>query len=227
VEHLIVGVAEIAELLGVSRQRVDQLTRRADFPPAVAELASGRLWVRGQVERWAFSDNRLERKRTLSRSEYRVLPWSGLTVGGSSPYMSLQAQLTEQGVQGWRFDHRTLIDYGNGQQIEYAVFVKETEDDEQRAARERERLLRIGRLIEDLAPVAGEPRETGDDEPTAARQRWESTTGLLRQELTGGPKESLERCRHLARQGTRQVDEPSTVAQAREEVIQALVALAA
>lgn len=43
------GVAEIAQILGVTRQRAQQLTRRSDFPAFVEELASGHLWDRAQV----------------------------------------------------------------------------------------------------------------------------------------------------------------------------------
>lgn len=51
--HLL-GLSEIAELLGVSRQRAGQLVRDyADFPPPVAELASGRIWETAAVETWA------------------------------------------------------------------------------------------------------------------------------------------------------------------------------
>jgi len=50
--HL-VGVTEIAALLGVSTQRVSQIVRQyADFPPPEAELAAGRVWKRSAVERW-------------------------------------------------------------------------------------------------------------------------------------------------------------------------------
>lgn len=50
--HL-VGVREIAEMLGVSRQRADQISRAyADFPAPEAELASGRVWKRASVDRW-------------------------------------------------------------------------------------------------------------------------------------------------------------------------------
>jgi len=51
--HL-VGLSEIATLLGVSRQRVGQLVRDYDdFPTPVAELASGRIWETTAVEAWA------------------------------------------------------------------------------------------------------------------------------------------------------------------------------
>lgn len=51
--HL-VGLSEIATMLGVSRQRVGQLVRDYDdFPPPVAELASGRIWETAAVRAWA------------------------------------------------------------------------------------------------------------------------------------------------------------------------------
>jgi len=49
----LVGVREIAKLLGTSRQRADQLVRTKGFPEPVAELASGRVWARSDVVRWA------------------------------------------------------------------------------------------------------------------------------------------------------------------------------
>ncbi|MFD7980255.1 hypothetical protein [Streptomyces sp. NPDC059071] len=51
----LVGVSEIAELLGVTRGRAGQLTKLDDFPPAVATLKSGPVFVREQVE--AFGRN--------------------------------------------------------------------------------------------------------------------------------------------------------------------------
>lgn len=49
----VAGIAEIAELLGVSRQRAVQIVRdHADFPDPLAELASGRIWHRPSVEAW-------------------------------------------------------------------------------------------------------------------------------------------------------------------------------
>jgi ATP-dependent Clp protease ATP-binding subunit ClpC len=53
VSHHLVGVAEIAELLGVSRQRVDQIASSyPDFPAPEAELAAGRIWARAAVREW-------------------------------------------------------------------------------------------------------------------------------------------------------------------------------
>jgi len=51
--HL-VGLSEIAAMLGVSRQRAGQIIRDYDdFPAPVAELASGRIWETPAVEAWA------------------------------------------------------------------------------------------------------------------------------------------------------------------------------
>jgi Phage integrase, N-terminal SAM-like domain len=48
----LVGVTELADLAGVSRQRASILARRSGFPEPVAELASGPVWERRQVERF-------------------------------------------------------------------------------------------------------------------------------------------------------------------------------
>jgi predicted DNA-binding transcriptional regulator AlpA len=55
----LVGISEIAALLGVTRQRVDKLSRTdEDFPEPVAELHAGRIWMRASVLRWARASGR-------------------------------------------------------------------------------------------------------------------------------------------------------------------------
>jgi prophage regulatory protein len=54
----LVGVTEIGDLLGVSRQRADQLTRTEAFPDPVAVLSAGRIWRRADVEAWARATGR-------------------------------------------------------------------------------------------------------------------------------------------------------------------------
>ncbi|SKF61282.1 serine/threonine protein kinase [Mycobacteroides abscessus subsp. abscessus] len=49
------GVTEVAELIGISRQRFADLRVRPDFPEPVAELASGPVWDLQAVRRWAGS----------------------------------------------------------------------------------------------------------------------------------------------------------------------------
>lgn len=56
----VMGAAEIADLLGVSRQRVQQLVTRADFPAPIGVLTMGKVWRRDQVEAW-----NVERRRRL------------------------------------------------------------------------------------------------------------------------------------------------------------------
>jgi prophage regulatory protein len=47
------GAHEIrVRLGGISRQRVYQLTSRADFPAPIADLAQGKVWVAADVEAW-------------------------------------------------------------------------------------------------------------------------------------------------------------------------------
>ncbi len=43
------GVAELAEILGVSKQRVYELRSRPDFPKPIAELAAGPVWNRASL----------------------------------------------------------------------------------------------------------------------------------------------------------------------------------
>jgi prophage regulatory protein len=47
------GTHEIrVRLGGISRQRTYQLTRRPDFPPPVADLHAGKVWLASDVEQW-------------------------------------------------------------------------------------------------------------------------------------------------------------------------------
>ena len=54
-----VGAQEIGQMLGVSRQRVQQLVKRDDFPRPVERLAMGAFWRRSDVVRWAKSTGRM------------------------------------------------------------------------------------------------------------------------------------------------------------------------
>jgi len=48
----VVGTAEIARMLGVSRSRVHQLARRVDWPEPLDHLEAGAVWLRSDIERW-------------------------------------------------------------------------------------------------------------------------------------------------------------------------------
>lgn len=47
----IMGLAEVAERLGVTPSRAGTISRRKDFPPA-ARLTAGRVWSTEDVEEW-------------------------------------------------------------------------------------------------------------------------------------------------------------------------------
>jgi predicted DNA-binding transcriptional regulator AlpA len=58
--HHLVGVSEIAEMLGVSRQRVNAIVKsHDDFPQPEAELSAGRIWLRSAVVAWAQAEGRV------------------------------------------------------------------------------------------------------------------------------------------------------------------------
>lgn len=56
----LMGVAEIAELLGLTRQRVHQLRQLDDFPEPFTTLAVGAVWDGDVVETWARETGRLK-----------------------------------------------------------------------------------------------------------------------------------------------------------------------
>ncbi len=55
----LVSRVEIAQLLGLSPQRVHVLVGKADFPPPVLVLAIGTIWKREDVVEWARRTGRL------------------------------------------------------------------------------------------------------------------------------------------------------------------------
>lgn len=66
----LLGVAEAAELLGWDKRRVVTYVDRGSFPSPVAQLASGRVWLRADVEAFA----RAFRRRQARRSRRRARP---------------------------------------------------------------------------------------------------------------------------------------------------------
>lgn len=56
----LLGTLDVAEVLGISRQRVVQLAKRSDFPAPVAIVNKRiRVWDRAQVEQWARDTDRI------------------------------------------------------------------------------------------------------------------------------------------------------------------------
>ncbi|WP_229400145.1 helix-turn-helix transcriptional regulator [Micromonospora okii] len=51
-QGLLMGPYEIAERLGVSRQRFQQLTRHPTFPKPYQELRGMKVWLAEDIEAW-------------------------------------------------------------------------------------------------------------------------------------------------------------------------------
>ena len=63
----LVGVAEIAEMLGISRQRVHAISQSHDeFPAPVADLSAGKIWHRHEVVAWARAHRQGNRQTRLT-----------------------------------------------------------------------------------------------------------------------------------------------------------------
>lgn len=54
----LVGATEIADMLGVTRQRVQQLAQSPEFPRPVAVLKMGQVWTLDAVKTWANATGR-------------------------------------------------------------------------------------------------------------------------------------------------------------------------
>ncbi len=67
------GVTEVADILGVSRQRVAKLRARTDFPDAIAEIGHGPIWDLDEIEAWGGSGLRLSSGRPRAESAARTL----------------------------------------------------------------------------------------------------------------------------------------------------------
>ncbi|WP_307871973.1 helix-turn-helix transcriptional regulator, partial [Actinoplanes palleronii] len=52
VSRHLMGAGEIARRLGLSRQRIQQLAERDDWPAPYDELAMGRVWLIADIEDW-------------------------------------------------------------------------------------------------------------------------------------------------------------------------------
>ncbi|HTX01803.1 MAG TPA: cell division protein SepF [Acidimicrobiales bacterium] len=90
----LVGVAEIAQMVGVSRQRINELVRSdPDFPVPLAELAAGRIWARDDLERWMAA-------RSLTEKGAVVTEIAGATV--VQPKVFADAQLVGDTLMGSR-----------------------------------------------------------------------------------------------------------------------------
>ena len=54
----VVAMAEIVDMLGVTRKRVSVLTNGPGFPAPIATLSAGRIWAYADVKAWAETSGR-------------------------------------------------------------------------------------------------------------------------------------------------------------------------
>ncbi|MEX1009678.1 MAG: hypothetical protein WD271_17810 [Acidimicrobiia bacterium] len=80
----LVGVSEIADILGVTRQRASALAKTPAFPAAVATLASGPVWTRPSLNRFVEEWPRKEGRPPKSPSGSRRSSTSPATARTSS-----------------------------------------------------------------------------------------------------------------------------------------------
>ncbi len=82
VDQTLLGNAELAAALGVSRQRITQLTAASDFPEPRARLAMGAVWELQDVIDWSEAHGRtLNQDAIRPGARWRAHP---LLPGGSS-----------------------------------------------------------------------------------------------------------------------------------------------
>jgi predicted DNA-binding transcriptional regulator AlpA len=47
------GLAEVADMLGIAKRTATKYASRSDFPKPIQRLASGPVWRRVDIDRWA------------------------------------------------------------------------------------------------------------------------------------------------------------------------------
>lgn len=97
--HHLVGTHEIAQRLGVSRQRVDELSRGPDFPQPAVSLATGRVWESSAIDEWTVAgrrsagrprraaDDRELRSNFLAAVRSRLAPSHPALTGRAGPHL--------------------------------------------------------------------------------------------------------------------------------------------
>ncbi|MBM7518248.1 helix-turn-helix transcriptional regulator [Nocardioides nitrophenolicus] len=56
----LMGQAEIAALLGVTKQRAQQLYKAGKLPEPLGVVAMGPVWLKADIEKWARETGRIE-----------------------------------------------------------------------------------------------------------------------------------------------------------------------
>jgi chromosome partitioning protein len=68
----LVGLAEVAELFGVSKRTASRYASRSDFPSPVARLRAGPIWVEDDLRSWAAPAPPVKRGRPRRTAQQQV-----------------------------------------------------------------------------------------------------------------------------------------------------------
>lgn len=135
----LVGVSEIAEMLGVGRQRAAQLTQRDDFPSPVAHLKAGPVFLKDQVRgfeaRWDRHGGRPIKPVQLTDADRRLLDYL-LMAAGSVSNEPIRGWLDDGSAEGENAD-LTVVSCGNRLQARYPSDLQAVRDSLRKLSRER------------------------------------------------------------------------------------------
>jgi len=67
------GLAEVASLAGVSRQRASQLATHPDFPEPIQRLAMGPVWLEVDVKKFLATERKPGRRPNAPQSPQRKI----------------------------------------------------------------------------------------------------------------------------------------------------------
>ncbi len=83
----LIGIAELANLVNVSRSRASAMAARRDFPAPYARLASGPVWIKANLSRWFEEWQRrpgVNRERATTKSSTAPQPTSSMAAAKSA-----------------------------------------------------------------------------------------------------------------------------------------------
>jgi len=184
------GVTEVAELLGVSRQRVAKLRERPDFPDPLGELAQGPVWDLDAVQAWQGSGLR---QSTAGRPRAEVV---ARTLGG-------RFVLEEPRIGAGGFaDVYRAVDRKHAEAGAPLVAVKLLRDVQSVDPESIRRFKRELRLLEGLEhpnviPILGHG-ETAEDGVWYAMPLAQGSLSAYIEEIDGNPAEILDVMRQVS-----------------------------
>jgi serine/threonine protein kinase len=183
------GMTEVAELLGVSRQRVAKLRERPDFPDPLGELAQGPVWDLDALQSWNGSGLR---QSSAGRPRADV---AARTLGG-------RFVLEEPSIgQGGFADVYRAVDRKQtrpGAPLVAVKLLRDVQSVDPEAIRRFKRELRLLEQLEhpNVIPVLGQG-ETPEDGVWYAMPLAQGSLAAFIEEINGNPAEIVDLMRQV------------------------------